>query len=158
MRTLDQWFEEYGASHKDPKNKLIHYVCVPAIYFSIVGLLMSIPPSFPVNSLHLGIPLFENWAFVALILVSSFYLRLSVSMAIKMTLFSFFCLIGNYYLSKFAPLSITSILIFTIAWIGQFYGHKIEGKKPSFFKDLQFLLIGPAWVVENLFSKSSKQI
>lgn len=70
-----------------------------------------------------------------------------------MTLFSLLCLIANFYIGKFLPLLIFSIVIFTFAWIGQFYGHKIEGKKPSFLKDLQFLLIGPAWVIENLFSK-----
>ena len=42
----------------------------------------------------------------------------------------------------------TLITLFVIAWVGQFYGHKIEGKKPSFFDDLQFLLIGPLWVAE----------
>jgi uncharacterized membrane protein YGL010W len=39
-------------------------------------------------------------------------------------------------------------LVFGVAWIGQFIGHHIEGKKPSFFKDLFFLLIGPLWVLE----------
>ena len=41
------------------------------------------------------------------------------------------------------PLWLTASTIFVLAWTGQFYGHKIEGKKPSFFKDLNFLLIGP---------------
>jgi uncharacterized membrane protein YGL010W len=59
----------------------------------------------------------------------------------------------NYYLSTRIPLTLFSISVFIIAWTGQFYGHKIEGKKPSFLKDLQFLLIGPAWVIENLFTK-----
>ena len=40
-----------------------------------------------------------------------------------------------------------------IAWIGQFIGHKIEGAKPSFFEDLQFLLIGPAWVALSVSGK-----
>ena len=38
-------------------------------------------------------------------------------------------------------------MVFVLAWIGQFIGHLIEGKRPSFFKDLQFLLIGPAWLM-----------
>jgi uncharacterized membrane protein YGL010W len=40
-----------------------------------------------------------------------------------------------------------------LAWIGQFYGHKIEGKKPSFLKDLEFLLIGPLWVIQKVGKK-----
>lgn len=153
MRTLDQWFAEYAVSHQNPKNKAIHYICVPAIYFSIVGLLMSIPSGFIANTLKLNAPIIENWAFIVLIFVLIFYIRLSIAMAAKIAVLSAICLVVNYYISTFFPLWIFSIGVFIIAWIGQFYGHNIEGKKPSFLKDLQFLLIGPAWVVENLFSK-----
>lgn len=148
MKTLQEWFNEYAVSHQNETNKSIHYICVPAIYFSIVGLLNCVPiPVFCLN-----IPIFENLAFVALIFVLFFYFRISFGMAIKMTIFSISCLCFNYYLSEFISLWKFSFSIFIVAWIGQFYGHKIEGKKPSFVKDLQFLLIGPAWVIENLFS------
>ncbi|HEU4789127.1 MAG TPA: Mpo1-like protein [Flavobacterium sp.] len=153
MKTLDQWFEEYAVSHQNPKNKAIHYICVPAIFFSIVGLLMSIPNSFLNDLLHLNQPIIENWAVVVLLFVLLFYLRLSVAMAIKIAVFSFLCLILNFYIGQFVPLWAFSIGVFVVAWIGQFYGHNIEGKKPSFLKDIQFLMIGPAWVVHNLFSK-----
>lgn len=153
MKTLDQWFEEYAVSHQNPKNKAIHYICVPAIFFSIVGLLMSIPSGFLNSTLHLNQPIIENWAAVVLIFVLFFYIRLSVSMAVKIAVFSFLCLVLNFYIGQFVPLWAFSIAVFAVAWIGQFYGHNIEGKKPSFLKDIQFLLIGPAWVVQNLFPK-----
>jgi uncharacterized membrane protein YGL010W len=153
MKTLDQWFEEYAVSHQNPKNKAIHYICVPAIFFSIVGLLMSIPSGFLNSTFRLNQPIIENWAVVILIFVLIFYIRLSVSMAIKIAVFSILCLILNFYIGQFVPLWAFSIAVFALAWIGQFYGHNIEGKKPSFLKDIQFLLIGPAWVVHNLFSK-----
>lgn len=153
MKTLNQWFEEYAVSHQNPKNKAIHYICVPAIFFSIVGLLMSIPSAFLNNLLKLNQPIIENWAVVVLIFVLVFYIRLSISMAMKITIFSALCLILNFYIGQFVPLWAFSIGVFVLAWIGQFYGHNIEGKKPSFLKDIQFLLIGPAWVLENLFSK-----
>ena len=54
---------------------------------------------------------------------------------------------------NFAPLWAVSIGIFVLARMGQFYGHKLEGAKPSFFKDLQFLMIGPAWVISFLYKK-----
>jgi uncharacterized membrane protein YGL010W len=153
MKTLDQWFDEYAVSHQNPKNKAIHYICVPAIFFSIVGLLMSIPNTFLNNLLHLNQPIIENWAVVVLLFVLLFYVRLSFAMAIKIALFSILCLIINFYIGQIVPLWAFSIGVFVVAWIGQFYGHNIEGKKPSFLKDIQFLLIGPAWVVHNLFSK-----
>lgn len=150
MKALDQWFEEYAVSHRNETNKAIHYICVPAIFFSIVGLLMSIPSGF-LTELAGGSFLLGNWATVALIFVLIFYFRLSVSMGFKMLIFSILCIVGNYFISTVAPLWLVSLIIFAVAWVGQFYGHKIEGKKPSFLKDIQFLLIGPAWVIENVF-------
>ncbi len=148
MRTLQNWFGEYSQSHQNKTNKAIHYICVPAIFLSIVGLLMSIPSGI----LHFLPAFLANWAFVALLLVSIFYFRLSVKMGFQIVLFSLGCLLLNYYIGQYATLWKVSLLIFTIAWIGQFYGHKVEGKKPSFFKDLQFLLIGPAWVIHSIFN------
>ena len=153
MRTLQQWFNEYAVSHQNPTNKAIHYICVPAIYFSIVGLLMSIPSQFIALTLKLNAPIIENWAFIVLLFVLIFYARLSISMAFKIAILSAICLVLNFYIGQTVTLWIFSIGVFILAWIGQFYGHKIEGQKPSFLKDLQFLLIGPAWVVENMFSK-----
>jgi uncharacterized membrane protein YGL010W len=154
MKSLNQWFDEYAVSHQNPTNKAIHYICVPAIYFSITGLLMSIPSDILNHTLKLNMPVLENWAFIAFIAAFIFYVRLSVGMAVKIALFTFVCLFVNYYVSQFVPLWIFSVMVFVVAWIGQFYGHNVEGKKPSFIKDLQFLLIGPAWVIENLFTKT----
>lgn len=150
MKTLAQWFEEYGVSHKNVTNKKIHYICVPLIFFSVVGLFMSIPSSvlYPLASLH---PIFANWAFIVLVFVLLFYFRLSLKMGLQMLLFTSICLVGNYIIAQFLPLIWFSIGLFTFGWIGQFYGHKIEGVKPSFIKDLQFLLIGPAWVIHSVF-------
>ena len=151
MKTLQQWFDEYAVSHQNETNISIHFICVPAIFFSIVGIFMSIPSQFLTNLIKLGNPFIINWATVTLFFFLLFYLRLSFSMFFKMLVFSILCLIGNYYLGQYLPLLYTSIGIFVIAWIGQFYGHKVEGAKPSFLKDLQFLLIGPAWVVKKMF-------
>ena len=151
MKTLQQWYDEYAVSHQNKTNQLIHYFCVPAIFFSLVGMLMSIPSTFLESIFKINNPIFENWATIILVFALIFYIRISFSMFIKILFFSILCLIGNYYLSTFLPLFYTSLVIFIIAWIGQFYGHKLEGKKPSFLKDLQFLLIGPAWVIKKIF-------
>ncbi len=151
MRTLQQWFDEYAVSHQNETNITIHYICVPAIFFSIIGIIMSIPSEPLQNLLGLENVLIENWATMLIVLYLVFYLRLSFSMFLKMFVFSAACIIGNYYLGQYLPLFYTSLVIFVAAWIGQFYGHKIEGAKPSFLKDIQFLLIGPAWVVKKIF-------
>ncbi|WP_292945641.1 Mpo1-like protein [Olleya sp. UBA1516] len=152
MRTLQQWFDSYAVSHQNPTNISIHFICVPAIFFSVVGLFMSIPSGFLNNVLpH---PIIANWAFVLLIItLVLFYFRLSVKVGIQMLLFSAFCLVLNYVIAQYVPLVYFSLALFIIAWIGQFYGHKVEGQKPSFIDDLQFLLVGPAWVMYKLFGK-----
>lgn len=153
MKTLEQWFEEYSTSHQNETNILIHYICVPLIYFSIVGLLAAIPSGFLSGLIPGDIPFFENWAFVVSIFVFLFYLRLSLKTAITMIIFTWLCLFINLVIAQVANLVWVSLIIFILAWLGQFYGHKIEGKKPSFIKDLQFLMIGPAWVMHKLMKK-----
>ena len=148
---MQQWFDEYAVSHQHKTNQLIHYICVPTIYFSIIGLFMSINTSFLNKYIALNNPLIENWASILLIFILTFYLRLSFKVFIKMFVFSVIAVIGNFYLSNSINLLYFSIGLFVVAWIGQFYGHHLEGKKPSFFKDLQFLLIGPPWVFEKMF-------
>jgi uncharacterized membrane protein YGL010W len=155
MKTIQQWFDEYAESHQNHTNKMFHFVCVPLIYFSIVGLLVSIPTDF----LHLyfrdDIPFIYNFGTLALIITLIFYLRHSFSLFLGMFLFSAIVLTGNYFLSTIedVPLWLISVIIFAAAWVGQFYGHKVEGKKPAFFKDIQFLLIGPAWLLSFIYKK-----
>ena len=153
MRTLDTWFKEYAVSHQNKTNIAIHFICVPAIFFSIVGLLMSMPSGFLASLVPGSNPFIENWAFVALLLLLFFYIRLSLKMTVQILIFSAFCIIANYYIGLYAPLWIVSLGVFAVAWLGQFYGHKLEGKKPSFLKDLQFLLIGAAWVIQKMLGK-----
>lgn len=152
MRTLDQWFEEYGDSHQHPLNKLIHWICVPSIFFSIIGLVSAIPSSTVESIFPPSLQFIAHWATVVLVFVLLFYYRLSMVMGLAMTVFSILCLLGVWSLNFLPyPVWATSLVIFVAAWIGQFYGHKVEGKKPSFLKDIQFLLIGPAWLMGFLF-------
>jgi uncharacterized membrane protein YGL010W len=154
MRKIDQLFAEYGESHQNSTNKAIHWVCVPLIFFSVVGLIASIPSQIVQSVLGDGNP-YANWAAVLLILVLIYYVSLSIPLSIGMMLFAALCLIVvNFIVSKTsAPLWSVSLIIFFLAWLGQFYGHKIEGKKPSFLKDIQFLLIGPAWLMHFIYKR-----
>lgn len=154
MRKIDSLFQEYGLSHQNPTNKLIHWFCVPAIFFSIVGMFFSIPPD-PLPDLLSFMGSFANWATIVLGLVLIYYLMLSFPLTLGMLFFSAMCLAVANFINLVFPgkLWIISLSIFAIAWIMQFYGHKIEGKKPTFFRDLQFLLIGPAWLMHFIYKK-----
>ena len=150
MRNVNDWFGGYSADHQNATNRLIHWICVPAIFFSITGLLYCIKlPVFITPSLQL------NVAMIVLLFTTIYYLSLSIKIGIGMLLFTVICLALCYVVEKYGPLSLWlfCIIIFVVAWIGQFYGHKVEGKKPSFFKDIQFLLIGPMWLMSFIYKK-----
>ena len=150
MKTIEALLSEYGESHQNATNKTIHWICVPLIFFSIIALLYGIKLPFQLSkSVQL------NSGFVAMALVLIYYVIRSWRLSLGMLIFGMLCLHVCDWMEKNlnTPLWQLSIVIFSIAWIGQFYGHKIEGKKPSFLKDLQFLLIGPAWLMSFIYQK-----
>jgi uncharacterized membrane protein YGL010W len=153
MRKIDQLLSEYGESHQNVTNKTIHWICVPLIFFSVIGLIASIPSGTVQSFLGQGNP-YANWATLTLILAIIYYVSLSVPLAVGMALFALICLMAVKAIAQSGlPVWMVSLIVFVVAWIGQFYGHKIEGKKPSFLKDMQFLLIGPAWLMHFIYKK-----
>ena len=133
---------EYHKSHVNRTNQLIHYVCVPLIFWSISAVMWTIK-----------IPYVMNFAIVSTSLLMLYYIIKSFKVFATMLVFTAACLALNYWFEGLGyPLLTIALVVFVAAWIGQFIGHHIEGKKPSFFKDLQFLLIGPAWVVFKFFN------
>jgi uncharacterized membrane protein YGL010W len=137
VRPVDQLLAHYGESHQNPTNELIHYVAIPLIVFSLLGLL---------HWVHPYLALAASAASVV------YYARLSTVFMIAMTLAAAVCLYVVAQMDSAILLSM-SVGIFVVSWIFQFIGHKIEGKKPSFFEDLQYLLVGPLFVLSKLFCK-----
>ncbi len=157
-RTAQDWLDAYGESHQNGLNKIIHWVCVPSIMFSLLGLLVSIPSGFLGSPLPSSLAPWANWASLLVLGALAFYIRLSLPLAIGFLPVGFTLLWGNVGLKAAEeggspPLVIISLAIFALAWLGQFIGHRIEGKKPSFFEDLQFLLIGPAWLLAAVYRR-----
>ncbi|MCD6060167.1 MAG: hypothetical protein K0S16_478 [Moraxellaceae bacterium] len=135
MKTLTEWLDEYGESHRNPLNKTIHWVCVPVIYFCVFALLYVLHP----------------WAaWVALAVALAFYVPVSFPLALGMLAITVSMLMLLPYIPN---LLWVAVALFVVAWIFQFYGHKVEGKKPSFFKDLQFLLVGPIWLLNFIYKR-----
>ena len=149
MRTIDQWLDAYGESHRHPVNKLIHRIAVPIIVLDILGLLYALPT----ERLGMGAP---NAAWLAVLLSLGFYARLSLPLAAGMTALALPTLaliaavasaLGAWFVPALA-------IVFVVAWIAQFVGHSIEGKKPSFTDDIQFLLIGPLWLLADAYRRT----
>ena len=148
-RPIDRWFAHYADDHQNATNQRIHYVAVPAILWSAVGLLWCVP-----------VPgtLFEQgfWGALALFLAWMFYYRASrrlgygmlvVFVAIAWLTRAMHGAIGTH------GLLLVAIGVFLAAWIAQFVGHRIEGRRPSFLSDLTYLLIGPAWVLAKFYRR-----
>lgn len=151
MASIHPLLDEYGESHRNPTNKLIHWICVPVIVWTVIALLWAAP--FPAALQSEVVPV--NWATIALVLAQIYYFRLSPMLAIGVLMFNVLLLWLTAIADQAAPWPLWQMAagLFVLAWIGQFIGHLIEGKRPSFFKDLQFLLIGPAWLMSWLYKK-----
>ncbi|MDI9238695.1 DUF962 domain-containing protein [Lysobacter sp. LF1] len=150
-RPIDRWFANYSGDHRNATNQLIHVICVPAILWSVVALLWCIPA--PGSWFRAGF-----WAGLAMLATALFYYRASRSLGLGMAIA--YVLMGLLTRWLHDTYGTTTLLwlgvgVFVVAWIGQFIGHSklLEGKRPSFFTDLTYLLIGPAWVLAKLYRK-----
>jgi uncharacterized membrane protein YGL010W len=151
MKPIAQWLDEYSLSHLNPVNKTLHWICIPPIVLTVFGLLRALP---------LGNAA-VNAASVGAVLVFLYYLALSWRLAIGTSL----VLAVTYALADYSFQQLGRVhhleamaAIFVLAWIGQFIGHQVEGAKPSFFKDLQFLLIGPLWLLAFVYRRLDLRI
>lgn len=149
MRSIDSLLEEYGESHQHLVNKTIHWIAVPAIVWTVIALLWSIP--FPFES---GIDFMPvNWAVLVLLAAQVYWFRLSLNLGAGLLIYNLFMIQLTVLMPQLTtrPLWQVALAVFVVAWILQFIGHAIEGKRPSFFRDVQFLLIGPAWLMAFIY-------
>ncbi|HUS23755.1 MAG TPA: Mpo1-like protein [Candidatus Binatia bacterium] len=145
MKTVREWLNEYQESHMNPTNKALHWMCIPPIVLTVYGLLRALPVG---NEL-------VNAATVGGALALLYYLALSWRLALGLVP----VFLGLYVLVQWSYHGLgrwhvpAMVGLFIVAWIGQFIGHNVEGKRPSFFKDMQFLLIGPLWLLADVYRR-----
>jgi uncharacterized membrane protein YGL010W len=151
MRTAAQWLDDYGDSHRNHTNKALHWICVPVIAWCVLGLLWSVPFPSGFRALHPA----ANWGSVAVLAALIYYSLLSIPLTLGAAplLIAFLWSIDRLDRSSTLPLWGICLAAFVVAWIGQFIGHAIEGKRPSFFKDVQFLMIGPLWLLADAYRR-----
>jgi len=140
MREVERLINHYGESHQNKTNIWIHAIAVPSIYFVTIGLIWSIPVPEFIAQFNV------TWAHILIIPTLYYYFKLSGPIGAAMTLLTIL-VFGGIKLLVLAGISVWqfSLALFVVMWILQFVGHQVEGKKPSFFEDLRYLLIGPAW-------------
>lgn len=154
MRDLASWLDGYAADHQHPTNRLIHWICVPAILWAAIALLWLLPvPAW------LGRPGF--WCGLVMVGALSFYWRLSHHLGIAMLVVFVALAFATEGLRRWlgpTPLLWLAAAVFVLAWIGQFVGHAIEGRRPSFTTDLAYLLIGPAWLADKVMRRLGMRV
>ena len=136
MSVLTRLLESYEKNHQNPINEAIHMIAIPLIMFSILGVTAAFD-------------IFLEYILVGIAFL--YYLKLSKTAALLMLVWLLIYL-GLVVLLKPYIIEI-SVLLFAFGWILQFLGHFIEGKRPSFFEDLRYFLIGPLFVVRKVISK-----
>ena len=149
MRSVHDWFGSYSSDHQNPTNRLIHWICVPAILWAVIAALWLVPV--PASIGRPGL-----WCALVMVAALSFYWRLSRPLGAAMIVLFVLLAIGTEALYRaLGPRDLLwlAIAVFVVAWIGQFLGHMIEGRRPSFFTDLAYLLIGPAWLMGKLMRR-----
>jgi uncharacterized membrane protein YGL010W len=135
-RRVDQLLAHYAQSHRHPANEAIHFVAIPLILVSLLGLLWGVHPA-------------VAGAFVGASL--AWYLTLSLPFALAMTVWGVGALTLVWAMGGWR--TELSVGLFVGAWILQFVGHRIEGRKPSFLEDLRYLWVGPLFVLGHLFRR-----
>lgn len=151
MRSREQFLDEYARSHQNPLNQAIHLVCVPAIFWASLVLLWALPLAPLLPHLPQAWATYFNGAVVLLPLAALFYLRLGVTSLVIGVIWTLLSLgLSRLLLDADLPLVATAAVVWVLAWAVQFYGHHVEGAKPSFADDLLFLLVGPLFVQQKI--------
>jgi len=146
MRDLATFLGDYGESHRHPINQWVHIVCVPVIFFSTLGLFWLIPIGHWLG-LDGAATYWVNGGTLLALLCMPFYLRLSLGVSLLMLGWLLVSMALIVALDRGPlPLGWTALTLWLVAWAVQVWGHKVEGKKPSFVDDLVFLLVGPIFV------------
>ena len=149
MRSMQDWLDSYSSDHQNLTNQRLHWLCVPPIVWSVLALLWTIPV--PESYLRPG-----AWAVLAIVLAFTWYWKHARRLALALLVaFAVIALITALLFDQLGAVRLRwlALAVFVVAWVGQFIGHKYEGRRPSFFTDLSYLLIGPAWLMEKLLRR-----
>lgn len=140
MATVEALFADYAAYHQTKGNKAFHRLGIPMIMLSLIGMLTLVPIA------DLGTIRIDA-AMLLIALASAYYFVIEWRLAIAMIAVS----IVFYFIGAWIPFWI-NLAIFVLGWIFQFIGHKVyEHKNPAFFRNFVHLLVGPLWILNDVF-------
>lgn len=121
---------DYAAYHATRGNRLCHAVGIPLIILALVRW-TQVAPLAPAPLVALILPVYLFWD-----------LRLALGMAVVVA--------GLSGLALFLT-NVAAFAAFVLGWAFQAVGHAVfEKKRAAFSKNLVHLLVGPAWILQEL--------
>lgn len=150
MTRTGEWLEHYGESHTHRINRVLHWICVPLIVMSLIGLLWSLPVPEEFSRASPAL----NWGTLFIMAAVVYYFIMSISLAfgILPVVISMVAIVA-WVDTLSAPLWLVSAAMFVISWSGQFIGHWFEGEQPPFLQDLQLSMIAPLWLLATIYRR-----
>ena len=150
MNETDGWLRRYEETHSDLTNPVVYWAAVPMVVLGTVGLLWSLP----IPDAFYEISPLMNWGTAFLMAAAVYYFIISVSLAIGMLPFVIGVAGINMWLdgSDFSLLRV-SIVLLLAGIIGLWLGHRNQGGIRPVLDDLQFMMIGPAWLLSVLYKR-----
>lgn len=150
MTETDGWLQRYEETHQDLTNPVIYWAAVPLVVLGTVGLFWVLP--IPDEFFEIS-PLL-NWGTAFLMATAVYYFIISVSLAIGMLPFIIGIAAINMWLagSEFSHLYV-SLGLLVAGIIGLWLGHRNGNGLRAVLQDLQFMMIGPAWLLSVLYRR-----
>lgn len=154
------YFEKYSESYQTPAQKIIHWVSMIVIIFSLLGLFWAIP--FPYLKFLGQYNGFFNWASFLIAAGVYYYYKKAPTLSYIVFLLFFACSyfvmqLDNLHKSGGPALWLVCGVLFIVFASLQFSNLKIKNKKPSFSDGLNFMIISPLWVLHFLFKRKTDQ-
>ncbi|MEJ2602970.1 MAG: DUF962 domain-containing protein [Gammaproteobacteria bacterium] len=150
MRTADLWLARYSQHHHHPLNRVMHAVSIPLAVIGVTGLLWSLPAPDAFGDISPAL----NWGTAFLLAAVVYYFILSIPLALGLLPF---VLAVTGVLGRLdgltRPLWQVSLAVLLAALVLQALGHLVESRRPRLLEDLQYLMIGPAWLMAGVFRR-----
>ncbi len=145
MTPLARHMAVYAAYHRDPRNRLTHFIGVPAIAFAIL-----IPMAWARTDIA-GVTLSLAMLFTAAVLVVYLWYDRTLALA-AMCAFAplLFTAERVAALTPFTGWTVFAVF-FVGGWVFQLVGHAFEGRRPALVDNILQIFIAPLFLIAEIF-------
>lgn len=147
MKAVEEQLSQYKSVHLNKKNIQTHFIGIPLIVWAVTVLLSL--NRFQINIAEHSFSYTPAMIFFALSLL--YYFKLHIKLALGMVIYVGLNLYLAHLVSSVENAIFIAIATFIAGWIIQFIGHHYEKAKPAFFDDIIGLVIGPFFLMAEVY-------